>query len=439
MEEAKREHDWRQKNLFKASRRSIDKAMTVIVGAGLAGLTCAKVLAGAGRPFVLLEASDRPGGRVVSDRTRDGFVLDRGFQVLLDSYPAARRHLDFAALGGGRFRSGAMFVGRGEPRVLENPVRSPRAVFGALLGGILPVADQVRLAGLVMRVAAGAPHHDVTTEEFLRSCGFSEEFFVRLARPFFGGVLLDPSLGTSARLFAGYLRRFVTGRALLPAAGMGGIGAQLASGLPRAAVHYGRPVAGILREREAAAGVVMEDGSRVRGDHIVLAVDEPAVCRLLGKGRPRPALGTAVHYFCAARPFYRGAWLCLPPRREESPVLHAALVSNVSSALAPEGSHLWSVTVCPEHPRAADAEFVAREVAAWFRADPAALVPVDFVRVPYAVPGQPPGCADRPPSWGALPAKLTVAGDAVAGASIEAVMAGGETAAKKVISSGRLS
>jgi predicted NAD/FAD-dependent oxidoreductase len=34
---------------------------------------------------------------------------------------------------------------------------------------------------------------------------------------------------------------------------------------------------------------------------------------------------------------------------------------------------------------------------------------------------------------------LTVTGDAVAGASIEAVMAGGEAAAKKVISSGRLS
>lgn len=438
MEEAKREHDWRQKNLFKASRRSIDKAMTVIVGAGLAGLTCAKVLAGAGRPFVLLEASDRPGGRVVSDRRPDGFVLDRGFQVLLDSYPAARRHLDFAALGGGRFRSGAMFVGRGEPRVLENPCRAPWAAFGALRGGVLSMADQVRLAGLVMRVAAGAPHRDVTTEEFLRSCGFSEEFFVRLARPFFGGVLLDPSLGTSARLFAGYLRRFVTGRALLPAAGMGGLGAQLASALPRAAVHYGCPVAGILHERDAASGVIMKDGSRHRGEHVVLAVDEPAMCRLLGKGRPRPALGTAVHYFRAVRPFYRGAWLCLPPRRQNSPVLHAALVSNASPSLAPEGSHLWSVTVCPEHPRANDAEFVARDVAGWFRADPAALVPLDFVRVPYAVPGQPPGFAERPPPWGALPANLTVAGDAVGGASIEAVMAGGEAAAKKVISSGRL-
>jgi len=58
------------------------------------------------------------------------------------------------------------------------------------------------------------------------------------------------------------------------------------------------------------------------------------------------------------------------------------------------------------------------------------------VRVPYAVPRQPPGFADRPAPWGAVPAGMVVAGDAVCGASIEAVMACGEAAAKKVISSG---
>lgn len=408
--------------------------MTVIVGAGLAGLTCAKVLAEAGRPFVLLEAADRPGGRVVSDRTRDGFVLDRGFQVLLDSYPTARRYLDFAALGGGRFRSGAMFVGRGQPRVLENPLRSPSAVFGALRGGVLPVTDQVRLMRLVLRLVAGAPRHDVSTEVLLRSRGFSEDFFVRFARPFFGGVLLDPSLGTSGRLFAEYLRRFATGRALLPAEGMGAIGAQLASRLPEGTVHYGCRVDAIICEHGAVAGVVLDDGSRFRGDHIVLGVDEPAMCRLLVKGQPRGALGTAVHYFRAARPFYQGAWLCLPPRSEESPVLHAALVSNAAPTLAPDGFYLWSVTVLPDHPRAGDAEFVAAQVASWFGGAAKELQPLEFLRVPYAVPRQPPCFAERPAPWGAIPPGIVVAGDAVSGASIEAAMASGEEAAKKVIS-----
>jgi protoporphyrinogen oxidase len=411
--------------------------MTIVVGAGLAGLTCAKVLAEAGRRFVLLEASAGPGGRVVSERTPEGFVLDRGFQVLLDSYPAARRHLDFAALGGGRFRSGAMFVGEGRPRVLENPLRRPWAALGALRAGVLPLADQLRLARLVVRLAAGSRGGEVSTEALLRSCGFSGKFFERFARPFFGGVLLDPGLGTSSRLFATYLRYFATGAAVLPAAGIGGIASQLASGLPEGSVRYGARVAGILSRGAEVAGVVLEGGTALRGEGVVLAVEEPALCRLLGHGEPRAALATAVHYFEARRAFYQGCWLCLPPRRPESPVLHAALVSNVAPTLAPPGAHLWSVTVVPDHPRAADAEFVAGQVASWFGGAAEDLRPLGFVQVPYAVPRQPPGFADRAAPWGAVPSGVVVAGDAVCGASIEAVMAGGEAAAKKVISSAR--
>jgi phytoene dehydrogenase-like protein len=69
----------------------------VIVGAGLAGLCCARILHQAGTPCVLLEASASVGGRVRTDRV-DGFLLDRGFQVLQTAYPGARRVLDYPAL-----------------------------------------------------------------------------------------------------------------------------------------------------------------------------------------------------------------------------------------------------------------------------------------------------------------------------------------------------
>ena len=48
----------------------------VIVGAGLAGLSCAAYLHRAGLSVSVLEASDGVGGRVRSDRV-DGFTLDR--------------------------------------------------------------------------------------------------------------------------------------------------------------------------------------------------------------------------------------------------------------------------------------------------------------------------------------------------------------------------
>ncbi|WP_282836761.1 flavin monoamine oxidase family protein [Microbacterium flavum] len=50
---------------------------TIVIGAGIAGLTAARLLAGAGRRVVVLEARDRIGGRVWTDRT-GGFVTDRG-------------------------------------------------------------------------------------------------------------------------------------------------------------------------------------------------------------------------------------------------------------------------------------------------------------------------------------------------------------------------
>lgn len=409
--------------------------MTIVVGAGLAGSTCAKVLSGAGHPFVLCEASGRPGGRAVSDRTSDGFVLDRGFQVLLDSYPAARRHLDFTALGGGRFRAGAMFVGGGRPRCLENPLRRPPALFGALRAEVIPWADLLRLLRLVTKsLGPGGAEETFSTGAMLRRYGFSETFFTRFARPFFGGVLLDPELRTSAEVFFGYLRRFVTGRALIPARGIGALAEQLVAGIPQGMVRYGMRAEKLVFAEGGVCGVRFANGVFLAGDEVILAVDEPAACRLLGSGRPRAALATAVHYFAADRPFYRGAWLCLPPRREESPVLHAALVSNAAPSLAPRGAHLWSVTVLPGHPRAADAELVRAEVASWFGENPRLMRPLAFIEVPYAVPEQLPGFRRRPPPWGVLPPGVRVVGDANCGASIDAVIASGEEVAKKVIS-----
>mgnify|MGYP000906850154 CR=1 FL=1 len=58
----------------------------IIIGAGIAGLTCAKYLNDYGIESFVLEASDGVGGRVRTDEV-EGFLLDRGFQILLTEYP----------------------------------------------------------------------------------------------------------------------------------------------------------------------------------------------------------------------------------------------------------------------------------------------------------------------------------------------------------------
>jgi oxygen-dependent protoporphyrinogen oxidase len=56
-----------------------------VVGAGIAGLTAAYRLANLGADVTVLEASERVGGRMTTDR-RDGYLIDRGAQFLSDGY-----------------------------------------------------------------------------------------------------------------------------------------------------------------------------------------------------------------------------------------------------------------------------------------------------------------------------------------------------------------
>ena len=55
---------------------------TIVVGAGIAGLTCAHALAQAGKEVLVLEARSRVGGRIYSHTLAPGVVIDLGAQWL---------------------------------------------------------------------------------------------------------------------------------------------------------------------------------------------------------------------------------------------------------------------------------------------------------------------------------------------------------------------
>ena len=69
----------------------------IIIGAGLSGLAAAVHLHRQGRKVLVLEASDRAGGRIKTD-SHEGFLLDRGFQVLLTAYPETQTLLNYKDL-----------------------------------------------------------------------------------------------------------------------------------------------------------------------------------------------------------------------------------------------------------------------------------------------------------------------------------------------------
>src|ERR671915_892260 len=149
----------------------------IIVGAGLAGLTCAKVLSERGAQVTVLEASDGVGGRVRTDE-RDGFLLDRGFQVYFTSYPVARRHLDYGALDFRDFDPGAIVRRGAEKSVLSDPLRDPKALVPSLLSDAATLGDKLRTLDLVARtspvgISAGAEDGETDTSmlDYLKMAG----------------------------------------------------------------------------------------------------------------------------------------------------------------------------------------------------------------------------------------------------------------------------
>ena len=232
-----------------------DRAEVVIVGAGLAGLACARVLSDAGVEVVVLEASDGVGGRVRTDVV-DGFQLDRGFQVLLTEYPEAKRQLDYAALDLRPLDRGALVHVGGQFHRVNDPFRAGTtraSAVDAVTSARAPIGslpDKLRIARMRRSLlATSAPDllrgPDEPTSQALRNRGFSEAIIDRFFRPLFGGMQLDQSLVTSSRVFDVIFRTLASGDAAVPARGMGAISEQLAAPLPSGMIHLGCRVGAI--------------------------------------------------------------------------------------------------------------------------------------------------------------------------------------------------
>ena len=220
----------------------------IVVGAGLAGLSCAHGLHERGVEIALLEASDGVGGRVRTDRV-DGFLLDRGFQVLLTSYPDARRLLDYAELDLRELYPGALVRADGQLYRLADPFRRPLDALRSARAPVGRLRDYVPLAKLRARARTGSveaalSRRETSALETLRTLGLSEQLVERFFRPFLGGVFLDPALETSSRMLDFVVRMFSLGEAVLPAAGMEAIpdaACREAAGRLRTAGHGRRP------------------------------------------------------------------------------------------------------------------------------------------------------------------------------------------------------
>lgn len=395
----------------------------VVLGAGLAGLSCARRLAELEVPFVLLEASERVGGRVATDLV-DGYRLDRGFQVLLDSYPAAQRDLDLEALSARPFAAGALVRRDGRFWRIVDPWRAPLSGLMTLRAPFVSLGDAARMLGLRRSaLGGGASHATGTAAEHLRASGFSERMIDGFFRPFFSGSTLSPELEVPASWFLKLFGHFARGSAVLPAGGMQAIPDQLAAGLPPGSLRLGCPVAAL-----EPGAVRLGSGERIECGQVVLATDGSAAADLLGVEEDPGWYGTTTLYYAAERSPVGEAILVLDGEGGAGgPVNHLAVLSDAQPAYAPAGSCLISVSVLgvPSEDDEGLDRAVRAQLTGWYGAEVEGWRRLRVDRIERALPRRSvsPNKLTRRPG-------LHVCGDHVATPSIQGAMESGRSAAE---------
>jgi phytoene dehydrogenase-like protein len=432
-----------------------------IAGGGLAGLTAACHLAEAGVDVRLFERRESVGGRVRT-REREGFRLDRGFQVLFTAYPAVERELDLDALDLRRFDPGATIARRGSRSVLADPFRDPGSLLESALNREVTLRDKLRTLFLRREALRGDPDSietdDRSIREALRARGFSEAFVDSFAAPFYGGITLDRSLSdTSAFVFGYTFAMLSAGATAVPATGMGAIPAQLAERAERAGatIETGRPVSGVSgADRPASetlgsvtvdsggeATLVLEDET-VDAEAVIVATDPPTARDLTDvPSIPTGSRGCVTQYLALPRETaLDGARRLVLNPTTEGPNQVAPL-SAVAPEYAPEGRSLLSATYLgspgadgvPGPFDADDGDLLGRTretLERWYpERDFGGMELLETDRIGFAQFRQPPGFREGLPAVDAPDGDVFLAGDYTRWSSIQGAMASGRDAA----------
>ncbi len=218
-----------------------------IIGAGISGLIAAKVLEQHGYHPTILEASDRVGGRVKTD-ILEGHTLDHGFQVLLTSYPLAKKHLDYEKLNLRYFKPGAVLFSKGKGYALGDPLRDSSLLFPTIFNKAASLKDKLKIFRLNRELKKKTLEEifdaqEVSTLDYLRNYGFSETVITKFFKPFFSGIFLEPELATSSRMFEFVYKMFGEGNAAIPVDGIDAIPRQLKKQLTQTKFKFSTPVA----------------------------------------------------------------------------------------------------------------------------------------------------------------------------------------------------
>ena len=301
-----------------------DSSDVLIIGAGLAGLSAAITLQVAGRNVRVIESSDRPGGRVTSDLI-DGFVCDRGFQLINSKYPAlidldVIKEIDFIQA----------------PRVIEIALGNDRRALGD--PRVAPWTALDKATGTIpekltlLRFLASSPKENQSVEDVLKAAGTT---YVRALRPFLQGVFLTDPKNVDARYGKSVIKSFVTGSIGVPRKGVAELSKALAARI--SPITYGVQVDSLEGK------IVKTSAGDFKASTIIVATDATTATQLLGLPEV-PRMAGCITWYHAVANNPSGNGRLIVDGQNRGPIINSIVMSDISSSYAPLGQHLVSTT-----------------------------------------------------------------------------------------------
>jgi protoporphyrinogen oxidase len=260
----------------------VSKRSIIVVGAGIGGLSAAHWLTKRGHDVEVLEAADRPGGRMQL-LERNGDRVDVGAQFFHSSYKNALRFMDELGLRANRrsISAGTRFSRPdGSEFVLRHDWDFPRLLGPGGSASLMAFALRYLVFGKrfpMSQIVRSIPAYDgVSVAEIMRAS--HPRHLDYIVRPVCFGETVGYPEHTSLYHYIHQFRLTLYTRFVALTGGVSSLTDALARRVP---VRYEAPVRGVIWEGARATGVELTDGTARKADHVIVATTPDAAARIL--------------------------------------------------------------------------------------------------------------------------------------------------------------
>jgi phytoene dehydrogenase-like protein len=263
-----------------------DHADVIVVGAGLAGLTAAALVARAGRSVIVVEQGRNPGGRATTNVV-DGVSFNLGAHALCAREHACRVLRELAVPFSGHFPS----PGRPLVTLAGKAFRLPAGLGSLATSRLLSVGEKLRFARLFVTIKGLDTRQldRVSAREWINRTAGRGNLAALLAALFRVSTYVDDAERLSAGVALDQLRSALIGNVLYIDGGW----QTLVDGLRRVAADRCAEIRTNARATSIETGacgtiVHLANGDALRGRATILAVAPQEACELLNLPKDAP-------------------------------------------------------------------------------------------------------------------------------------------------------